>query len=180
MNLHTLIVAGALLTLPTLATAKPPPHREGKRAEHRELLEKVREKHPEKFDHLMRLRDEDPKAFRHAMRRVRAHMGMDGDADDPQLRAEKEKMRGLREEMRDAIAAYRAAEGEDKDRARDEVSELAEEIFDAKQSHRQRRLERIRSHVDELEAEIKERAENREALIEEWIDDKLEEKPRGL
>ena len=114
------------------------------------------------------------------MRRVRAHMGMDGDADDPQLRAEKEKMRGLREEMRDAIAAYRAAEGEDKDRARDEVSELAEEIFDAKQSHRQHRLERIRAHVDELEAEIKERAENREALIEEWIDDKLEEKPRGL
>ena len=60
------------------------------------------------------------------------------------------------------------------------LAELAEEIFDAKQSHRQRRLERIRTHVDELESEIKERAENREALIEEWIDDKLEEKPRGL
>ena len=32
---------------------------------------------------------------------------------------------------------------------------------------------------DEAAAE-RERAENREALIEEWIDDKLEEKPRGL
>ena len=101
----------------------------------------------------------------------------DGWGCDPQLRAEKEKMRGLREEMRDAIAAYRAAEGEDKDRARDEVSELAEEIFDAKQSHRQRRLERIRTHVDECRLRSGS-AENREALIE--VDRRQVEESRSV
>ena len=180
MNLHTLIVAGALLTLPTLATAKPPPHREGKRAEHRELLELVREKHPEKFDHLMRLKEEDPKAFRHAMRRVRDHMSTIMNSDDPRIREEKEKMRGLREDMREAIGVYRAADGPDKESARADVEELAEVIFDAKQEHRKLRLERIRAHLGELEAEIAERESNREELIEEWLEDKLEEKPRGL
>ena len=180
MSFNTAIITGLLLALPTLALAKPPPPADGKRAEYRELLEEVREKHPEKFDHLMRLRNEDPKAFRHAMKRVRARLGGGMGADDPRMREEKEKMRELRDEMREAIESFHAAEGQDKERAREEVVELAEEIFEAKQIHRKLRLERIRTHVSELDAEIKEREENREALIEEWVEDKLQGKPRGL
>lgn len=180
MSLHNVIITGILLALPTLALAKPPPHRDGKRAEHRELLELVREKHPEKFDHLMRLKEEDPKAFRHAMRRVRDHMSAVMKSDDPRMREEKEKMRGLREDMREAIRVYRTAEGQDKESARADVEELAEVIFDAKQEHRKLRLERIRAHLGELETEIAERESNRDALIEEWLEDKLEDKPRGL
>ena len=180
MTLNNALMTGLLLALPNLVNAKPPPDRDGQRAEYRALLEKVQEKHPEKFDHLMRLKEEDPRAFRHAMRRVRAHMGAGMDAEDPRMRAEKEKVRELREETREAIRTYRDAEGKDKGKAREDVTALAEEIFEAEQAHRQMRLDRVRAHVDELEAEIKEREENREELIEEWIEDKLEDKPRGL
>ena len=180
MTLNKALMTGILLVLPNLALAKPPPDRDGQRAEYRALLEKVREKHPEKFDHLMRLKEEDPKAFRHAMRRVRAYMGSGANSDDPRMQAEKEKIRELRLEIRDAIGAYRDAEGQDKEKAREVVAELAAEIFETKQAKRRIQLDRIRSHVGELEAEIKERDENREELIEEWIEDKLEDKPRGL
>tara|TARA_B100000530_G_C15893935_1_gene462583 strand:- start:753 stop:1292 length:540 start_codon:yes stop_codon:yes gene_type:complete len=179
MNLNKALITGILLALPTLAIAKPPPT-EGKRAENRALLEKVREKHPEKFAHLMRLRDEDPKAFRHAMRRVRARMGMDMDAHDPRMREKEDQMLEMREEIREALQTYRAAEGREKDKARADIDELANEFFDLRQAHRRLRLERIRNHVSELESEIRERDENREAFIEEWIDKRLESKPRGL
>jgi len=180
MNIAATIVSAGLLFLAGPSWAKPPHARGG--VEHHEILEPIKEHHPEKYDHLIRLRDEDPKAFRHALRRVRHHLsgGSNMDDADPKIKAEKEKMRALKEEMREALEHYRGAAESDKGRARQAVEALAEDIFDAKQAHRQLRLERIREHLVELESEIQEREANRQVIIDEWISEKLESSPRGL
>ena len=179
MNLKKLTITTLLVAMPTLAIAKPP-HGEHSREQMRELLGEVKDKNPEKFERLMELRRTNPEAFRHAMRKVRQHYKGGVEPDDPALRAEKEKMRDLRREIRDVLEAYKAADEGEKLKVRKDLELLAAEVFDARQSHRELRLDKIREHVEELEAEIKERESNRDALIEAWVEEKINPGPRGL
>jgi len=179
MNLTKLTITTLLMALPTLAIAKPN-HGERTREQTRELLGEVKDKNPEKFERLMELRRTDPEAFHHAMRKVKQHYRGGIDHDDPAMRAEKEKMRELRRDVRDVLEAYQAADDSEKPKLRKELEALAADVFDARQAHREMRLDKIRDHVEELEAEIKERASNRDALIEAWIEEKTNPGPRGL
>jgi hypothetical protein len=178
MTINKIILAAFVATMPTLALAEPP-HSEGK-PEVREALEKVRAKHPEKYDKLMKLRQENPKEFRHAMRRVMHHFGEGPDQNDPQIRAEKEKMRELRGDFKSALDEYNAADEGERTQLRKELVELAEEIFDAKQSHRRMRVEKMQKHLSELESEITERAGKRSELIEQFVDEKTKDSLKGL
>ena len=101
MTINKIILTAFLTAIPSLAVAEPP-NREGK-PEVRQALEKVRAKHPDKYEKLMQLRKEDPMAFRHAMRRVMTHLGEASEKDNPRMRAEKEKMRELRGDFKSAL-----------------------------------------------------------------------------
>ena len=184
MNLSKTITLSALLVLPALAMARPP-HAKGQhadraeRAQHQaEMLEKIKDQYPEKYEHLMQLRQDDPEAFRDAMHKVRRYMrGARGKDLSPE---EREAMMTLHEDFRDALQEYRAAPKGIQKELYAELTELAEEIFDAKQKHRRARLKKIREHVTELEAEIEERDASRDELIKEFLDKKVESKPKGL
>ena len=184
MNLTKTITLAALLALPALAMARPPhakgPHPDrAERAQHdAEMLEKIKQMHPEKYEHLIQLQQDDPEAFRHAMHKVRRYMrGARGKDMSPE---EVEAMVTLREDFRDALEEYRNASKGKQKALYAELTGLAEEIFDAKQKHRRARLKKIREHVTELEAEIEERDATREELIKEFLDKKIESKPKGL
>ena len=119
-------------------------------------------------------------AFRHAMRRVMTHLGEASEKDNPRMRAEKEKMRELRGDFKSALDEYNSADKGEKPQLRTELIGLAEEIFDAKQSHRQMRVDKMREQLGKLEAEIAERAEQRGELIEQFVDDKTKASLQGL
>ena len=178
MTINKIILTAFLTAIPSLAVAEPP-NREGK-PEVRQALEKVRAKHPDKYEKLMQLRKEDPMAFRHAMRRVMTHLGEASEKDNPRMRAEKEKMRELRGDFKSALDEYNSADKGEKPQLRTELIGLAEEIFDAKQSHRQMRVDKMREQLGKLEAEIAERAEQRGELIEQFVDDKTKASLQGL
>jgi len=178
MNLKKLMTISILATLPTLAIAKPPPG-EGHREQMRELLGEIKERSPERYSRLMELRKTDPEGFRKAMRKLHSHMGGGPEFNDPAMRAQKEKMRDLREEARDLLEDYREANDKDKANLRKELKTLAADIFDARQSHRTMRLDKIRQHVEELETEIQDHAANRDDWIEGWVDKKTEETTSG-
>ena len=175
MNLKKLMAVSLLAALPTLAIAKPPPPGEGHREQMRELLGEIKERSPERYSHLMELRRTDPEAFRKAMRKIHSRFGGGPDLADPAMRAQKEKMRELREDARDLLDDYRAADDKDKANVRKELKALAAEIFDARQSHRTMRLDKIRQHIEELETEIQESATNRDDWIEDWVNKKTED-----
>jgi gas vesicle protein len=178
MNPTKLILSAALVALPTLAIAKPP-HGEGHREQMRELLGEIKERSPERYNRLMELRRVDPEGFRKAMKKIHSRFGGGPDFDDPAMRAQKEKMRELREDARDLLESYKAAAGEEKPSIRNDLKSLAAEIFDARQSHRKMRLDKIRQHVEDLENEIQDLADNREDWIESWVNKKTEAPTTG-
>ncbi|MGB0638061.1 MAG: hypothetical protein ACPGTU_01935, partial [Myxococcota bacterium] len=107
MNLTKTITITALLVLPALAMANPPhakgPHpNRAERAQHdAEMLEMIKERHPEKYEHLMQLQQDDPEAFRNAMHKVRRYMkGAKGKGLSPE---EREAMMTLHEDFKDAL-----------------------------------------------------------------------------
>ena len=173
MNPTKLILSAVLVALPTLAIAKPP-HGEAHREQMRELLGDIKERSPERYNRLMELRRIDPEGFRKAMKKIHSRFGGGPDFDDPAMRAHKEKMRELREDARDLLESYKAAAADDKATIRNDLESLAAEIFDARQSHRKMRLDKIRQHVEDLETEIQELAANREDWIDTWENKKTE------
>ena len=139
-----------------------------------ELIEKVRERYPEKYEKLMKLRKDDPEAFRHAMRSLHHQMMFGKDAKDPAVRERKERIRGLMGQFREALEDYRDAGERKQQMIREELETLANEIFDAKQEFRRNRLKRVQEKVQELKAEIAERDEQQDELIQEFIQEKTE------
>ena len=171
----------ALSALPSMAIANPdkPHHRGdemGKR--HRrgaELMEKVRERYPERYERLMKLRQEDPEAFRHALRSLHHQMTFGDDAKDPAIRERKDHIRDLMGQFKEVLEDYRDAGERKQDKIREELETLANEIFDAKQEFRRNRLKRVQEKVQELKAEIAERDAQKDDLIQEFIDEKTEQ-----
>jgi hypothetical protein len=183
MTLTKTITLIALCSLPALAFATPPDN-EGPQVsrslspDHTELLKQVQEQWPEKYEKLMRLRVEDKEAFRHAMRRVSRYMSDPGKAEE--VREEKASMMSLRQDFEEALLEYREASEKEKKTLYPELVEIAETIFDSRQEHRRQKLEKIRTHVEELQTEINDRDANREELIREVIEQKTNAKPKGL
>ncbi len=170
----------ALSALPSLAIANPDkPHHRGDemgKRHHRgaELIEKVRERYPEKYERLMKLRKDDPEAFRHAMRSLHHQMMFGEDAKDPAVRERKDRIRGLMDQFKEALEDYRDAGERKQQTIREELETLANEIFDAKQEFRRNRLKRVQAKVQELKAEIAQRDEQKDELIQEFIQEKTD------
>ena len=176
MTINQIILSVFLGCLPKLAQAKEP-HSE-KRAQAREILEQVREINPERYERLIRLRKDNPQAFRHALRRASQVLGPA--RDDPPFREAKEKTRGLRDAFKTTLEAYNNADADDAAGLRSQLVEIATQIFEAKQADRRQRLEKMDAHLRELEEKIEERADNRDALIEKFVDEKTNQKITGL
>jgi chromosome segregation ATPase len=178
-----------LCAMPTFSMANPH-HARGDRGLHAEqdrrgevrmLLGKIKEDYPKKYEYLMKLREEDPMAFRHAMGEMMRKKGMgDFGHKNPEIMEEKAQLKELKEDFRSALEDHKSASESDKTKHRKELVEMAEELFEAKQKLRRMRVQLIAEDLKKLETEIAERDASREALIEEFVDEKIGASLKGL
>ena len=184
----TLVVA-LLAALPSMAMADPhserrtsDPHAEqDRRRMVRTVLGEIKEQYPKKFAHLMKLREENPAAFRQAMGDIhRQKKAGHTRTPDPQIVAEKQRFKELKDDFHAALQDHQSAAEAEKAKHRAELREMAEEIFEAKQNLRRMRVGRILEDLKSLESEIAERDANREELIETFVDEKIGASLKGL
>ena len=171
------LTAVFLLALPTLAMAQPP-HGDGPPPDRDELIEQIKEKYPEKWQHLKRLKSENPRKFHAAMMKLRRHMMM-GEGD-PKIMERMKENKALHARFKKAVMAYKSASDKDKNTLHKELLEMASELFDAKQAHRKRRLERAKQQITKLEEEIDERQSKRGEVIKAFVDDATGDTLQGL
>ena len=188
MNARTTLTAAFLLLLPGLAAAKPagdephpsPQADEQYRRDARKLMKHLYDANPAKFEVLMEMRENNPQEFRAVMKKMLDEKKASAFGAHAS-HAENQKRRERREDFRDALNDHLAARGKDKARTHDQLLELAEEIFQAKQERRQEKIDALRQELQRLEAEVAEREENREALIEDFVTLKVKAaESRGL
>ena len=178
-----------LCALPTFSMANPDRARgdrghhaeQDRRGEVRMLLAKIKEDYPKKYDYLMKLREDDPMAFRRTMGEMMRKKGMgDFGHKNPEIMAEKKRFKELKEDFRSALDDHHNASDAEKGKHRKELVEMAEEIFEAKQKLRRMRVQLIAEDLKKLETEIAQRDANRDALIEEFVDEKIGAVLKGL
>ena len=187
MNHRMALAAAFLFALPGLAIAEPPsegppPASEAQneyRRNARLLMKHLYETNPAKFEALMEMRQNSPGEFRATIKQMLGEKK--SGLMDPEMRAEKQKMKELREDFRSALDDYHAANRKEQSKIRGQLEELAEEIFDAKQRHRREKVTKMRTELKRLEAEIADRDASREDRIEEFVEQKIgASQPRGL
>jgi hypothetical protein len=172
----TTLALGLLLCTNAFAT---PPHGDGPPPEVQELMQHIQEKWPEKFERLMTLRESDPERFHQQMRKIRNHMGM-GKKMDPELREHHEAMREKHDAFRDMAAQHPEANKKEQATIHAELLTMAEEMFDLRQEGRLLRLTRAKARIAKMETEIAERDQAREDIITDFVDDAIEDGPKGL
>ncbi len=161
------LTAVFLLILPSLALAEPPEHAPASDGPE-QLLERVKDKYPEKYERLVELRESDPRLFHQQMMKLRHHLTKG--EQDPEIMERMEEMRTLRSSFQEAVEAYEAAVGNAKEKLREKLTELATEMFAARQGARKRRLERAKERIVELQDEIEQRDQNKDELIQRFVD----------
>lgn len=141
-------------------------------AREEELLARVRAVNPERHADLLRLKARDESAYAFALARVARMVdrAADGEAAHPELAAIRARFAELERAYPDGLAGLPKKEQQ---QVRRTVTELAEQIFEIKQTERRRRLEEARAKLAELEAEISRRDAERDALIEAFVDQAL-------
>ena len=176
---------GLLCLFSGLATAEPPHHHRGEKGDSyaekspREMMAWLKENHPEKFEHLLKMRSENPEEFRHQMGRMMRRMHHKKDMS-PEMKEHHERMKVLSDEFAELLYAFKDASEKEQNKLRGDLQDLAAEMFDMKQEGRRARLDHAKQRIVKLETEIQEREEKRDELIEEWLEQKIGDGPRGL
>jgi len=134
-----------------------------------ELLEFLRDKSPERHEHLLSLREADERAYRRTaralylfMRRVKA---LPAHVQGPYI-----EMTDLTVEMWKRAQALRdLTDPQEKARHLAELRELAARRFDAEQVVREHRIAQLEEEIAHLRQQWKERSANRRQAIEESV-----------
>ena len=100
--------------------------------------------------------------------------------ENPDVRAEKDRLRELKSEFQFAVESHRLAAEAEKAKIRRDLIEMAEDIFDSKQQLRRLRVSILSEELKNLEDEIEQRDARRDELITEFVDDKVGENLKGL
>lgn len=138
-----------------------------------EILEKVQHLDPEAYERLMRLRERDEGMYWAQLGRM-ARM-LHRASEDPESAERKEEMRDLGRRLRRLRKDYPELDkGEQKER-RAEMIDVAGQLMDLKQAERRARIEEMRGKIAHMEAEIDEREQRRDELVEGFVDQMLSE-----
>jgi membrane-associated HD superfamily phosphohydrolase len=176
------IITAFLLAMPALALAEPPEHPpppahpQGEGPD--KLLERVKDKWPEKYKHLTELRQSNPRLFHQSMMKLR-HQLLKGE-QDPLIMERMGEMRDLRKAFNEKVDAYSTADAKAKVKIREEMVKLATKMFNARQAARKRRLDRAKERIIELETEIKDRDAKQAELIKRFVDEATGDSLQGL
>jgi len=154
----------------------PPPPRQPNLApeQEAELLAMLKDKRPDDYNRLVRLRDENPRDYRWALgamwRAYQQYRNLPADMQKVADQAQQARIKAWRlsREMR------AAKDDESKTRLRAELTETLQIEFDAEQKMREYHLAQLEEQIKRLAAEVKERAQQRDHVIEENLTRLLE------
>jgi Tfp pilus assembly protein FimV len=139
-----------------------------------ELMELLEEHDPQQHQRMVRLEQLDPQAF--ALALVRVGKQVERLKADP---AAQDRFRQLKEEearVRALASGYAELSGADQKRRRAELEAAAERIMELKQAERRARVEELRRHIAEIEADIEARDADKKRLVDAFVDQLLTER----
>jgi hypothetical protein len=145
-----------------------------------ELLKWLHREAPERHDRLLEMRRLRPEAYRHALRKAaRAHRMAER---DPEAFAMMRRSHEIRGELRDLREEMDELSKRERREAREDMEELAGELFDLRIALEQRRIEHRRAELEKMEArlgeaetQLEEEASSRDEHIERILERALPE-----
>ena len=145
------------------------------------ILDEIRDQDPEKYTLLMKLKKEDPEQFRNTLRDLRRKLRHNNNRrSSPELEANQTQTMALRQEFKTQVEAYKNAKEKKQQEIRAELVTVSGKIFELRQAARRMRLEQARARIEKLEQDLARREKEREKLIDEFVDEAIGERVRGL
>ncbi len=137
-----------------------------------ELLEAVGRYDPGLRDRLLGLRQTDRPAYVAALVRIARHLQRA--RRDPAFRARVQRMRELTSQMESLARGFPDVPERERAARRAQLEALAGELMDLKQADRRERLAALRAKLAGLQAEIERRDQDRDQIIEDFVDQLLQ------
>jgi hypothetical protein len=142
------------------------------------ILEQVAQDDPALHAELLELRETDRELYRAQLREIaveeRRHNAHAEMANDPEMLRLKAQRIELEDDMRALLVEYKAAGSREQDRMRPDIEALAGELFDTKSAMHARKMELMAQRLEDAQAKEAERLANKDELVSEWVDTKLE------
>lgn len=132
-----------------------------------EVIEYIEEVHPEQLKQLLALKDSRPMVYRRMLSKGYREMRL---MKELKQRNPKRYMRVAEERTLDGNSRtlarkFRTAEGTEKERIREEVKKILDQIFDLRQENRVLEIERLEKKLEELKSNNLERLKNKDEIL---------------
>ena len=138
------------------------------------ILEMLQEHDPSMYQRLQRLKERDPHAY--IAQLVSVARRMERLRQNPEARERFEEIRNLARQIRIQVDEMSGLSGAERDGAVALVTELVQQLFEAKQAERRVQLTELRTRIERLEQEIEERDTERDERTRQYIDQLTAEK----
>jgi len=138
------------------------------------ILEMLQEHDPSMYQRLQRLKERDPHAYTAQL--VSVARRMERLRQNPEARERFEEIRNLERQIRIQVDEMSGLSGAERDGAVALVTELVQQLFEAKQAERRVQLTELRTRIERLEQEIEERDTERDERTRQYIDQLTAEK----
>jgi len=131
------------------------------------ILDMLAEHDPATLERLQRLKERDPHAYTAQL--VNVARRLERLRQNPEAAARFEEVRNLERQVRAQSEALEGLSGQEREAALTSITDLVEQLFDAKQSERRMKMSELRTRMEELEQDIAERDTHRDARIQEYV-----------
>ncbi len=168
--------------IPTLATllllltlAPRPAAGEGAAAaelDEASVLAALAEHDPEAHAQLLRLKETSDASYRSRLELARGKMQLR--ADHPAWFTAEDRQREIEAQVDRKVAAYRAAEGEEREALYGELRELANRVQDCRMDAFRLRIALLELRLADLERQVQARAQERDRFVDRWLERRLE------
>ena len=139
------------------------------------ILDRIKQRRPELYEELLKKKKTDPKGYvRSLVRFVR--MGKQRHRD-PQLETRHHELRTLHQELGQLAEGFESLPTDEQEERRAEMRAMAKKLFDLKQSDRRAGLEDLKRRLEVLEAEISDRENTQDQIIERHVERLLNPAP---
>ncbi len=141
------------------------------------LLERLKDKDPEKYEDLMRLKEETPDLFREKLREyigefIKNRREKGREEMDPETRERMKEIGGLEKQSMELAKQYRGAEtDEEKQSIAEDLKPVLVRVFDMKLLNQQKIVERLEKKLEEFKEHLKKREGSRSKIIQSRFDE---------
>jgi len=142
-----------------------------------EVIQYIKEVHPEQLEGLLDLKETRPMMYRRMLSKGYREMRLMNELKerDPKRYKRVAEERTLDGNSRALARKYRSAEGTEKERLREEIKQILDQIFDMRQVNRVLEIERLEKKINELKNNNLERLKNKDEILKRRLTELLGE-----